>query len=615
MSKIFNKFSRKLTSQFERGGSQAMLYALGLNKSDMKKPQIGIGSVWYEGNPCNSKLNELSQVCKNSILDEEMIGFQFNTIGVSDGMTMGTTGMNYSLPSRSIIADSVETMVYAHHYDGFVGIPSCDKNLPGMAMAMFRLDRPSMLIYGGSMRPNFIDTGKEELQKVDIVSSFESYGQYLKGEITETERDYIIQNACNKQCGSCAGLYTANTMASILEVMGLMLPNSSSNLSLSREKFRECEISGEIMTHLIVEDIKPSDIITKESFYNGIKMLYILGGSSNAIIHLLAMAREINIDITLDDFSKFEDTPVLANMKPHGEFVMYDLYLRGGMSLVIEHLIELGIINGDCMTITGRTLQDNIGLFNAVDTTQHVYLKDGVSLFMRGLIDNGFINGNMMTPTGKTLNENIMEGDIKKNDINAIIMDIDNPFKEDSHLKILRGNIAPIGCISKINSNDKSFSGILICFDTENDMLKALGDHLITNKHIVLIRYQGETIGCPEMLEPTSALVGYFGDNPPPLITDGRFSGGSKGILVANLPDAYKSGSVLPYLRDGDIINLDLNEKTINVELTDNELDKRRIKSNIYKPPLPMKKGYVASFGRNVGSLGGGFSDKQYDDC
>ena len=392
---LLNRFSRKLTSEFERGGSQAMLYALGLNRDDMKKPQIGIGSVWYEGNPCNSKLNEVSQVCKHSILDKNMIGFQFNTVGVSDGMTMGTKGMNYSLPSRKLIADSVETMVYAHHYDGFVGIPSCDKNLPGMAMAMFRLDRPSMLIYGGSMRPNFIDTGDITPEKIDIVSSFESYGRYLKGEITEKQRNTIIENACNKQCGSCAGLYTANTMASILEVMGLMLPNSSSNLSVSPEKFEECNITGDIMANLIENDLKPSNIVTKESFYNAIKMLYILGGSSNAIIHLLAMAQEINIDLTLDDFSMFEDTPVLANMKPHGEFVMYDLYLRGGMSLVVDYLIENGILNGNCMTITGYTLSENCHQFNNKKAAEKIYLQNGVALFMKGLVDNGVINGNI----------------------------------------------------------------------------------------------------------------------------------------------------------------------------------------------------------------------------
>ena len=578
---ILNKFSRQLTSQFERGGSQAMLYALGLNKADMKKPQIGIGSVWYEGNPCNSKLNELSQVSKNSILKKDMIGFQFNTVGVSDGMTMGTKGMNYSLPSRKLIADSVETMVYAHHYDGFVGIPSCDKNLPGMAMAMFRLNRPSMLIYGGSMRPNFIDTGGKTLQKVDIVSSFESYGQYLKGGITEEERDNIIQNACNKDCGACAGLYTANTMASILEVMGLMLPNSSSNVSLSPEKFKECTVSGNIMMNLLIEDIKPSDIVTKESFNNAIKMLYILGGSSNAIIHLLAMARELDIELTLDDFSRYEDTPVLTNMKPHGEFVMHDIYLRGGMSRVIEYLIEIGIINGDCMTITGWTLAQNNELFNPYKLCTSENLQNGVSLVS---------------------NEGILKESVK-----SIIMDVDDPFKKDSHLKILRGNIAPKGCISKINSNNTSYSGKLICFDSETDMLKALGKHLITQEHVVLIRYQGETIGCPEMLEPTSALVGYFGDNPPPLITDGRFSGGSKGILVANLPDAYKEDSILPYLINGDIIELDLVNKQINVTLEEHEIVNRVMSIDIYKPELPIKTGYVAEFGRYVGGLCDGY--------
>lgn len=596
---VLNKFSRKLTSQFERGGSQAMLYALGMTKEDMKKPQVGIGSVWFEGNPCNSMLNQLSSVCKNSVEHHKMKGFQFNTVGVSDGMTMGTKGMNYSLPSRSLIADSVETMIYAHHYDGFVGIPSCDKNLPGMAMAMFRLNRPSMLIYGGSMRPNYIKTGGDQLEKVDIVSSFESYGRYLKGEISIDERKYIIENACNKQCGSCAGLYTANTMACILEVMGLMLPNSSSNSSLSTEKFKECEASGNIVLNLIEKDIKPSDIVTKESFYNAIKMLYILGGSSNAIIHLLAMAKEINIDLTLDDFTRFENIPVLANMKPHGEYVMHDIYLRGGMSRVFQHLIDIGLINGDCLTITGSTLKDNYSNFSPIKVDSAEYLLDNINL-----IDIKYEKKDSNLPKINTIQQPVNDDNI----YDYIIYNMDTPFKPDSHLKILKGNVAPNGCISKINSNNTSFSGKLLCFDTEDEMLESLKLHQITRQNIILIRYQGETTGCPEMLEPTSALVGYFGNNPPPLITDGRFSGGSKGILVANLPDAYKTDSILPYLVNGDIITLDMINKEINVNLDENEIKTRAICMDIYKPPLFFKTGYVAQFGKNVNDITTGYT-------
>ena len=471
-----NKYSKVITQPKERGAAQATLYSLGLKPEDMNKPQVGIASMWYQGNPCNCKLNILSEKIQQSVNEQDLLGLQFNTIGISDGISMGTSGMKYSLPSRDLISDSIETVMKGMHYDSLVCIPGCDKNLPGSVMAMVQLNRPSILVYGGSMPPS-------KKEKLDIVSAFESYGQFISGSINESERKAIVQNDCHKDCGSCSGFYTANTMACLFELMGLTLPNSSSNMSLSKDKMNETELIGPAILNLMEMDLKPLDILTKQSFVNAIKFLSIVGGSTNAVIHLLAIAKLAKIDINLDDFQKGEFTPVLTNMKPHGKFVMDDLSKIGGTSTIIKYLIEEKIIDGSGITVTGKSLQENVA-------------------------------------------------DVEiPNDFEEIVYPIKYPFKNKSHILILKGNLAPEGCVSKISSYKTYFRVSVKVFNSEEEMLTALKENRIGRYNLVVIRYQGETVGCPEMLSPTSALIGYFGTRPPPIATDGRFSGGSHGII------------------------------------------------------------------------------------
>lgn len=536
-----------------------MLYALGLSPPDMNKAQIGIGSMYYDSNPCNAKLNKLACKTQESIKSRDMIGFKFNTIGVSDGITMGTRGMKYSLPSRELIADSIETITNAHFYDGLICIPGCDKNLPASLMALLRINIPGFIIYGGSMQPNIYNS-----KKLDIVSTFEAYGEFIKNKINKNEYESIIMNSCNRNCGSCSGLYTANTMASILEVMGITLPNSSSNPSLSNEKFDECNMSGEIMEYLLQNDLKPRDIITKDSFKNAIKLTYLLGGSTNAVIHLLAIAYNANINLTLDDFSKFKKIPVITNMKPHGSNVMYDLYKNGGMVSLLQYFINQGYINGDIKTITGKTLSENI---------EHTinYKK------------------------------------IKNNALNLI-----KPIKDSSHINVLYGNMAPDGCISKDYNNDREpFYGSIRVFESENDFINQLSKGIISKDEAILIRNQGESIGCPEMLNATSALVGYFGeDNVPPLLTDGRFSGGSRGMLIAHLPDANIKNNITRYIQNADKIYINSKNEEIMVILDDNELHgrKRHIDSDYYDSSMEPIQHYVYKYSKLASNITYGFS-------
>lgn len=555
-----NKFSRVITQSRKNGAAQSMLYALGLKPSDMNKAQIGIATMWLEGNPCNSKLNHLSSYIGSSVNHQKLLSMRFNTIGVSDGMSMGTDGMKYSLPSRELITDSIESVVRAQHYDGLICVPGCDKNLPASAMALARLNRPGFIIYGGSMKPSYQEVcGKTE--KLDIVSSFESYGRYIKGEIDDNTRQSIVENSCHKDCGACSGFYTANTMACLLEVMGLMLPNGSSNMSASSEKNREIGSSGRIMLNLLEKDIKPLDIMTKESFLNAIKFLTLIGGSTNGIIHLLAIAKTAGVNLTFEDITRYDSLPVLTNMKPHGTHVMDDLSQIGGTSSVIKYLINENLLNGDCLTITGKTLGEN---------TEHA-----------------------------------RDIDFDKD----IVRPIQKPFKTTSHINVLKGNMAPKGCISKIYSENKIFSGKAIVFDSEEDMLESLQDGKITTQHFVILRYQGESIGCPEMLQPTSALVGYFnergmGNKIPPFATDGRFSGGSTGVLVAHLPDAYKKNSVTALIRNNDQIVINLDTNTINVDVSDSELEVREL--NVEKPKLKLN-GYLRKFSKLTSDLSSGY--------
>jgi dihydroxy-acid dehydratase len=542
-AQVLNKISQNITQKKEHSAAQAMLYSLGLSKNDLTKPQIGIGSMWYAGNPCNSKLHILSDYIKHSVNKNKMIPMQFNTIGVSDGISMGTKGMRYSLPSRELIADSFETIMQAQHYDGLVCIPGCDKNLPGSLMGAIRINRPSIIVYGGSMLSN-----NYKNKRLDIVDAFESFGQYLSGKITEDERLDIVQNSCNKKCGACAGLYTANTMAICLEVLGMTMPNSSSNPSGTPLKFRECDDIGYAMSKLLQNDLKPSDILSKQSFLNAIKMTYIIGGSTNAVIHLLACARTANINITPEDFQKLSGTPILFNMKPHGEYAMHHLYDHGGTSSVIKYLIDNNILDGDVLTVTGKTLKENVQNYQDLNFT-----------------------------------------------IQNVVKPLDSPFKSTGHINILKGNLAPKGCISKIYRKNIKISKKAIVFDSENEMLTALNSNQITLDHFVIIRYQGETIGCPEMLTPTSALIGYFGNDVPPLATDGRFSGGSHGILVAHLEDAYKKNSMTKLIKNDDIISLDMDKLTINLEISDNIKNYRNLKC---ENKIPDTSGYLKKFAK-----------------
>ena len=464
-----------------------MLYAIGFKDEDFNKPIIGIASTGYEGNPCNMHLNKLALDVKKGVQEMDYVGLIFNTIGVSDGISMGTPGMRYSLPSRDIIADSVETVVEAMSYDGLITVVGCDKNMPGALMGMIRLNRPSILLYGGT-----IDSGCHNDKKLDIVSAFEAWGGKVSGKINEIEYKQIIKKSCPGS-GACGGMYTANTMASAIEALGMSLPFSSSIPAndLNRESLSK-EV-GKSIEKLIVRDIKPLDIMTRESFLNAVKFLSLIGGSTNGVIHLLAIAKTAGVKLTLDDFKEYEHLPVLTNMKPHGTNVMNDLNQIGGTSTLIKYMIEYGILDGNCLTVTGKTLRENTLNYRTVN------LASGV------------------------------------------IMPYERPFKKSSHINILSGNMAPSGSVSKIYSENKTFSGKAIVFNTEEEMLTALEDGKITKDNFVILRYQGESIGCPEMLTPTSALVGYFNahglsNEIPPFATDGRFSGGSSGVLVAHLP-------------------------------------------------------------------------------
>ena len=571
-NKELNRFSRIITqTKGKRGNAEAMMWALPQysKKEDFSKPIIGVGAVRFASNPCNSKLDVLSCRTIESITEENMIGFDFNTIGVSDGITMGTPSMRMSLPSREVIADSMEVQVVGGNYDGFVGIAGCDKNIPATMMAMCELNRPSLMVYGGAMPPSYLPRDVKAgdfSHRLDIVSAFEASGKFAKGIIDEEEKQEIIQNSCHRDCGACSGMYTANTMASIAEVMGFTLPNSATNPSISKEKFAECQLVGPTIMSMLENDIKPSDWLTKESFDNAIVFLNIMGGSTNAVIHLLAVARAANIDITLDDFIKLQHIPVLADMKPHGRYVMNDLHKFGGMGPLVNYLIDNNLLNGDCMMATGKTLAESYG-----------NMKNDKKPFFHDII--------------RPLNER---------------------FKGSSHIRVLSGNIAPEGCISKIYNENIHYTGSALIFDNEEDMISALERHEITKDHFIVIRYQGESIGCPEMLIPTSALVGYFGDceDIPPLATDGRFSGGSKGVLIAHLPDAYKS-KITHSLRNGDEIKIDLISNNISVSrdgipLTIDGNDE----SVELKNPIDEQTTYLQKYNKLVNGLEDGYTTK-----
>jgi dihydroxy-acid dehydratase len=554
MNQILNKYSSRITQPKSQGASQAMLYATGLSEEDLNKPQVGIASCWYEGNPCNMHLNTLAEKVKEGVQAAGLVGMRFNTIGVSDGMSMGTEGMSYSLQSREIIADSIETVMAAQWYDANISLPGCDKNMPGCVIAMGRLNRPSIMVYGGTIR-----AGCCQGKALDIVSAFQAYGEYIAGTIDEETRKEIIKNSI-PGAGACGGMYTANTMASAIEALGMSLPNSSSIPADDSAKIEECYRAGVAIRNLLEKDIKPRDIMTMDAFENAMVVIMALGGSTNAVLHLLAMAHAVNVPLCIDDFQNISDNvPVLADLKPSGKYVMEDLYTVGGVPAVMKMLLAEDLLNGDCMTCTGKTLAENLDE-------------------LPGLADG-----------------------------QKIIMPLDNPIKETGHIQILNGNLAPDGAVAKITGKEGlRFSGPAKVFDCEEDMLAALEKNEISKGNVILIRYEGPKggPGMPEMLTPTSAVMGAGLGKDVALITDGRFSGGSHGFIVGHITPEAQVGGPIALVCDGEIITIDAENNSLTVDLTDDELDRRR---DAFTPPLLKAfQGTLFKFIKNVKSASEG---------
>lgn len=549
-----NKFSKNVTQDPTQPAAQAMLYAIGLTEDELKKPLVGIASTGYEGNPCNMHLNELAKYVKEGTYKADVVGLIFNTIGVSDGISMGTYGMRYSLPSRDIIADSMETVVQAMNYDGLVTVVGCDKNMPGALMAMIRLNRPSVLVYGGT-----IASGCHKNQKLDVVSAFEAWGQKVAGNINETEYKHVIQNAC-PGAGACGGMYTANTMSSAIEALGMSLPYSSSNPAVGFDKKGDCHAAGEAMKLLLERDIKPLDIITKKSLENAIRLVVILGGSTNAVLHFLAIARTAEIDFTLADFQRISDeTPFLGDLKPSGKYLMEDVHEIGGIPAVLKFMLENGMLHGDCLTVTGKTLEEN--------------LKDVPSL---------------------------AEGQ-------QVIRPLDNPIKKTGHLRILYGNLSPTGAVAKITGKEGlRFQGPARVFESEFDANKGIAEGKVKKGDVVVIRYEGPKggPGMPEMLKPTSAIMGAGLGKEVALITDGRFSGGTHGFVVGHVTPEAQVGGPIALLKDGDVITIDAETNELKVDLSDQELEARRAAWSA--PELKVRKGSLYKYAISVSSASEG---------
>jgi len=521
-----NKFSKRITEPKSQGASQAMLYGTGMTDADMKKPEIGISSVWWEGNTCNMHLNDLAAKVKEGVVKAGMVGMRFNTIGVSDGISMGMDGMSYSLQSREIIADSVETVMGAQWYDGNISIPGCDKNMPGVMIAMGRLNRPSRMLYGGTIRAGHL--GEKSL---DIISAFQSYGEFITGKIEEEERSDIVKKSC-PGAGACGGMYTANTMASAIEAMGMTLPYSSCTPAVDPEKMDECVRAGAAMLNLLEKDIKPRDIMTRDAFENAMVLIMALGGSTNAVLHLLAMARAVDVELNIEDFQSVSDRiPFIADLKPSGKYVMEDLHDIGGIPAVMKYLLEAGLINGDCMTVTGKTIKENLADLPG--------LKEGQD----------------------------------------IIMPLDKPIKESGHIRILKGNLAPGASVAKITGKEGlTFIGPARVYDCEEDMLKGLENKEIQKGDVIVIRYEGPKggPGMPEMLTPTSAIMGAGLGSDVAMITDGRFSGGSHGFIIGHVVPEAQEGGPIALIKNGDVITVDANTNSLSVDVSDEEMAKRK---------------------------------------
>ena len=521
-----NRYSSRITQPRSQGASQAMLLGTGLQPADLDKPQVGIVSMWYEGNTCNMHLNTLAAKVREGVVAAGMVGMRFNSIGVSDGISMGTEGMSYSLPSRDVIADSIETVMHAQWYDGLVAIPGCDKNMPGCLIAMGRLNRPALMVYGGTIKPGHLADGTP----LDIVSAFQCYGEYVAGRIDDARRGDIVRHAC-PGAGACGGMYTANTMATAIEAMGMALPDSASIPAEHPDKLNECLRAGAAIRTLLERDLKPRDIMTRRAFENAMVTIMALGGSTNAVLHLIAMARTVEIDLTPADFQKVaRRIPYLADLKPSGKFVQEDLHSIGGTSGLMKYLLDKGLMDGDCMTVTGKTLAENLATSKGLAPGQ------------------------------------------------KIIQPVENPIKKTGHITILHGNLAPDSAVAKITGKEGSrFSGPARVFDSEEAMLGALEQGAIKRGDVVIIRYEGPKggPGMPEMLTPTSALVGAGLGNDVALITDGRFSGVSHGILIGHISPEAARGGPIAAVRDGDFIVIDPEARTLTLDVPDEEIARR----------------------------------------
>ena len=548
MNQPLNKYSSQITQPKSQGASQAMLYATGMQPEDMNKAQVGIASVWYEGNSCNMHLLELAAEVKKGVTDAGMVGMRFNTIGVSDGISMGTDGMSYSLQSRDLIADSIETIMGAQWYDGLVALPGCDKNMPGCLMAMGRLNRPAIMVYGGTIK-----AGRFKDEKLDIVSAFQCYGQFIAGQISEEERSEIVRRSC-PGAGACGGMYTANTMATAIEALGMSLPYSASIPAEEEAKKEECRRAGDAILVLLEADIKPRDIMTRTAFENAMVTVMALGGSTNAVLHLIAMARSVDVDLTIDDFQSVSDRiPYLADLKPSGKFVQEDLHSIGGTPAVMKYLLEKGLMDGSCMTVTGKTLAENVRDLPG--------LKEG----------------------------------------QTIISPIEKPLKDSGHIRILRGSLSPDGAVAKITGKEGlTFNGPARCFDSEEDMLRALEQHQIQKGDVVVIRYEGPTggPGMPEMLTPTSAIMGAGLGSDVAMLTDGRFSGGSHGFIVGHITPEAQLGGPLALLKDGDMVTIDAEGNRLDVDVSDDELAERAKAWSA--PPLKARRGTLYKYIKTV---------------
>ncbi len=544
-----NKYSKTLTQDITQPAAQAMLYGIGLTDDDLKKAQVGVVSMGYDGNTCNMHLNDLAKLVKQGVWENDMVGLIFNTIGVSDGMSNGTDGMRYSLVSRDLIADSIEAVCGAQYYDSLIALPGCDKNMPGSIMAMGRLNRPSIMVYGGTIAP-----GHYKGQDLNIVSAFEALGQKLAGQLSDADFKGIIQHAC-PGAGACGGMYTANTMASAIEALGMSLPYSSSNPAMSEEKQKECLDAGKAIRILMEKDIKPKDIMTRKAFENAITLVMVMGGSTNAVLHLIAMAKSVDVELTQDDFQIISDkTPVLADFKPSGKYLMQDLHQYGGVPAVMKYLLKKGMLHGDCLTVTGKTIAENVALAPDLDFEQQ-----------------------------------------------KIILPVEDAIKATGHLQILYGNLAEGGSVAKISGKEgELFEGPARVFDGEQELIAGINSGKIKKGDVVVIRQVGPkgAPGMPEMLKPTSAIIGAGLGKSVALITDGRFSGGTHGFVVGHItPEAYQGG-LIALVKDDDRIELNVATKKMTLKVSAEEIAQRRLTWK--QPALKATKGILFKYAQHV---------------